>query len=147
MAHQLDIKVDTPACTGCHLCEIVCSLYHENLINPDKARIRIADKWDESLFVPHICQLCDSPDCVEACGMSALSQDSDGIIRVDMELCSGCEACVSACPHEAIRWSNEFGRLYVCDRCDGDPMCVKFCSVKALELIGSIQIDKNISGR
>lgn len=137
MGRQLDIDINTPNCTGCHICEMVCSLYHENVINLDKARIRIKDKWDESLFVPHICQLCESPDCVEACPMSALSQDNGGIIQVDMELCTGCEACVIACPHEAIRWSDEFKRLFVCDRCDGDPNCVKTCSVSALALNGN----------
>lgn len=83
MARQLDIKVNTPVCTGCHLCEMVCSLRHEDLINMDKARIRVTDRWDESLFVPHICQLCEPPDCVEACPTSALAQDSRGIVRVE----------------------------------------------------------------
>lgn len=137
MARQLDIKVNASKCTGCHICEIVCSLHHENLINLDKARIRVVEKWGESLFVPHICQLCESPGCVEACPTSALTQDSRGIVRVDMELCNGCRSCVTACPHEAIRWSNEFERIYVCDRCDGDPICVKFCSVKALGFDGA----------
>ncbi len=132
MTRPLDIKVDTPACTGCRLCEMACSLYHEDAVNLNKARIRISDKWDESLFEPHVCQLCDAPDCVTACPTSALTQDSRGIIQVDGDLCNGCEACVTACSYGAIRWDNEFERLFVCDRCDGDPTCVKLCSVKAL---------------
>ena len=87
--------------------------------------------------MPHICQLCESPDCVEACPTSALTQDSRGVISLDMELCNGCEACVTACPHEAVRWSNEFQLLFVCDRCDGDPLCVKFCTAEALEFEGA----------
>ena len=134
MGRPLDIDVNIPNCTGCHICEMVCSLYHEDVINLDKARIRIKDKWDESLFEPHICQLCETPDCVEVCPSLALSQDDRGIIHVDMELCTGCESCVISCPHEAIRWSNEFNRLFVCDRCDGDPTCVKTCSSSALNL-------------
>ncbi len=137
MERPLEIKVNIPSCTGCRLCEMVCSLYHEDVTNIEKARIRITDKYEESLFVPHICQLCEPPYCVEACPTSALAQDSRGIVRVDMALCNGCEACITACPHEAIRWSGEFERLYVCDRCDGDPTCVKFCSVKALGFDGA----------
>ena len=137
MVRQLDIKINVPNCTGCRVCEMVCGLHHEQVINLEKGRIRVTDKWDESLFVPHTCQLCEPPYCVEACPVSALTQDSRGVISVDMELCNGCEACVVACPHEAIRWNDEFQRLFVCDRCDGDPWCVKLCTVKALELEGA----------
>ena len=137
MVRQLAINVNIPKCTGCRICEMVCGIYHEKVINLEKARIRVMDKWDDSLFVPHICQLCEPPDCVEACPTSALTQDNRGVILVDMELCNGCEACVTACPHEAIRWSDEFQRLFVCDRCDGDPFCVKLCTAKALEFEGA----------
>ena len=128
------LTVNAENCTGCRMCEIACSLHHEGVLNINKARLQVTDKWYESLFMPHICQLCESPDCVAACPTSALTQDSRGIIHVDMELCTGCEACVTACPNEAIRWNDEFQRIFVCDRCDGDPTCVKFCSVKALML-------------
>ncbi len=138
MTRQLDIRINTPNCTGCHVCEIVCSLYHEDAISVDKARIRISDKRDESLFEPHICQLCESPDCVTTCPTSALAQDSQGIIQLDGDLCNGCEACVTGCPYEAIRWDKGSELLFICDRCDGDPMCVKSCNVKALELPGGI---------
>lgn len=137
MTRPLDINIITANCTGCHICEMVCSLYHDKVINLDKGRIRVKDKWDESLFVPHICQLCEVPDCIAACPTSALTQDESGIIHLDMALCTGCEACVIACPHEAIRWSDEFKRLFICDRCDGDPNCVKTCSSNALELKGA----------
>jgi Fe-S-cluster-containing hydrogenase component 2 len=134
MIRELEIKVNTPVCTGCHICEMVCSLYHEGAVNLDKARLRILDKWDDSLFEPHICQLCDQPDCVPACPVSALTQDDRGIIHVDDETCNGCESCVTACTYGAIRWDGQFERLFVCDRCDGDPTCVKLCTVTALEM-------------
>jgi carbon-monoxide dehydrogenase iron sulfur subunit len=132
MERELEITVNTQVCTGCRICEMVCSLYHEKVINKDKARIRVSDNWDESLYEPHICQLCESPECVAACPMSALTQDDQGIIHVDTELCSGCATCVEACPNKAILWSDEFERLFICDRCGGDPTCVKFCTVNAL---------------
>jgi len=136
MAQKLAIEVNTPACTGCRLCEMVCTLNHEDLVNLEKACIRITDNYDQSLFEPHICQLCDSPDCVEACPLEALKQDTEtGVITVNDELCNGCEACVQACPYQAIRWSNELERLFVCDRCGGQPICVQFCTSGVLQLV------------
>ena len=31
------ISVNRKKCTGCHLCELVCSLFHLGVINPEKA--------------------------------------------------------------------------------------------------------------
>jgi carbon-monoxide dehydrogenase iron sulfur subunit len=134
MVQRVNIEVNAPLCTSCRLCEIVCSLRHENVVNMEKSRIRVTDRYEQSLFEPHICRLCSSPPCVDACPAHALSQDEGGRIRVDGELCTGCESCVAACPHEAIWWREEIGRLLVCDRCGGDPACVQFCTIGALRL-------------
>ncbi len=134
MARELTITVDTPTCTGCRVCEMVCSLFHEKVTNIEKARLRITDRWDDSLFEPHICQLCDDAPCVAACPTSALSQDERGVVKVDQDACNGCAACMSACQYDAIYYQDEFQRLFVCDRCDGDPTCVKFCFTKSLIL-------------
>lgn len=134
MDQKLAINVNIPACSGCHLCEIMCSLYHEGVVNPEKAHIRITENYHHSLYEPHICQLCESPDCVDACPVEALTQDKNGVIVVDDELCTGCLACVEACPYGAIRWSDELKRLFVCDRCGGQPVCIQFCTSGALQL-------------
>lgn len=139
MTQKLEIQVNVPACSGCRRCELVCTLFHEGVVNPEKARIRVSDHYEQSLFEPHICRLCDSPDCVNACPMGALTQDSEsGIITVDQELCNGCEACIEACPYDAIHWNDELERLLICDRCGGQPTCVQFCTSDALQLF---QID------
>ena len=102
MAQQLAIQVNTPQCTGCRLCEIVCSLYHEGAVNRTKARVRVSDDYEQSLFLPHICQLCWPAPCLEACPTQALAQDlRTGIISVNEALCKGCGTCVSACPSGA----------------------------------------------
>ena len=134
MIPRVDIEVNTPLCTSCRLCEISCSLFHEDVINMEKSRIRVVDNYEQSSFEPHICQLCSDPDCVQSCPTQALTQDEGGIIHVDGELCTGCESCVVACPHEAIWWREELGRLLVCDRCGGNPLCVQFCTIGALKL-------------
>ena len=107
------------------------------MINMEKARIRVSDNYEKSLFEPHICRRCVSPPCVEACPAQALSQDEAGLILVDDQLCTGCESCVAACPHQAIWWRDEFGKILVCDACGGNPVCVQFCTIGALRRVES----------
>ena len=140
MTQTLNIIVDISRCTGCRMCELVCAVYHEGAVNLDGARIRIRDDYEHSLFEPHICQLCDPPPCVDSCPMVALKQDSQTkVINVNDQLCDGCEACVQACPYDAIWWSQRINRLFVCDRCEGEPICVQFCTSKALQ-VGFAQV-------
>ncbi|MFO8191839.1 MAG: 4Fe-4S binding protein [Bacillota bacterium] len=50
------------------------------------------------------------------------------------ETCTGCGACVSACPDHMIRLDNEC-KADKCDLCRGDPLCVKYCPSGALKLV------------
>lgn len=36
------------------------------------------------------------------------------------------------CPYGAIDFDAASGLLIKCDLCDGDPLCVKYCAVKAI---------------
>jgi len=122
---------------------MVCSIHHEGVVNLEKARIRVTDNYEQSLFEPHVCQLCDPPECVGVCPVEALTQDiKTGIIIINDGLCTGCEVCVEACPYGAIRWDNEVTRLFVCDLCGGQPTCVEFCTSDALRLDEYLQEGK-----
>jgi len=72
---QKILFVEQEKCTGCRLCEIACSIHHEKVSNPARARIHIA-KWENSgLYVPKIlkCDLCNGdPICVKYCVPGAL---------------------------------------------------------------------------
>lgn len=128
------IRTNKEACTGCRICEIVCSLSHERVINPEEARIYIRRRYEESLYIPYVCQNCTDPDCVAVCPTSALAQDPEtGVILADQDLCTGCELCVQACPYDAIRYNEEAARILVCDHCGGKPLCVEFCATQALQ--------------
>ena len=60
---RLYIKVDVSSCTGCRLCEMVCALYHEGVINLGKAPFmikrgdRIAQMIINKVYQAHL-ELC-----------------------------------------------------------------------------------------
>lgn len=117
-------------CTGCRFCELICSLYHEGIVNSLKARLRVV-KRDLRTDVPVVCThcvACGDDCCIDACPEEAISRE-DGVVVIDHEMCTACGACVKSCPYGVI-WMGDYANK--CDLCDGDPMCVKFCPTGAI---------------
>jgi carbon-monoxide dehydrogenase iron sulfur subunit len=114
-------------CTGCRTCEIMCSLSRTGTINRYNARLKVSAS-DEGIYSPIVCRQCEQPECLEACPIpEAMSIDNEtGAVVVDEEECTGCRACVNACPFDAIQVSPD-GKILKCDLCEGDPVCVKYC--------------------
>ena len=124
------VKAIAENCSGCMVCEIVCSMKHWNIINPKKSGIRI-EKKSVTEDIPHVCshgKECNL-ECVDACKFDAMKVN-DGIVYVNYENCVGCGACERACPLNAV-WIFD-KKAYKCDLCGGEPQCVKFCSQNAL---------------
>ena len=46
------LVVDVDKCTGCKVCEMVCSLHHEKEVNPIKSRIHVISWEDEGVDIP-----------------------------------------------------------------------------------------------
>jgi Fe-S-cluster-containing hydrogenase component 2 len=52
--------VDHEKCTGCRLCELVCSVFHTGASNPSRSRIRVI-KWENvGFYLPMTCQNCET---------------------------------------------------------------------------------------
>ncbi len=121
-------SVDSRLCVGCKQCELVCSLTKTGTFNPHKARIRVTRNQVKGNYVPGICYHCKQPKCQQACPEDALKRDIEtGAVVLNESLCSGCRACVVACPFGAVQVDPD-GNILKCDLCGGDPTCVKYCS-------------------
>ena len=140
------LYVNHEKCTGCRLCELVCSVWHDGISNPARSRIRVL-KWEaEGLYIPMTCQQCQDAPCLNVCPVKAISQDEElGRVSVDYNTCIGCRSCVSVCPFGAMNYNTTDRRVLKCDVCDGDPQCVRFCEVKAVDFIeaGEVAIMKS----
>ncbi len=130
---QKVLVVDAAKCTGCRICEQVCSVKHEGTVNPYRARIRVL-KWElEGQVLPMVCRQCDDPPCLKICPMGAISKhEPTGLVSVDYDKCIGCRMCISACPFGAMDYDLVGKKVMKCDFCGGEPQCARFCDAKAI---------------
>ena len=135
------LVVDPERCTGCRLCEITCSVKHTGFSNPARARIHVI-KWDNvGFYLPMSCQQCQDAPCMAVCPKEAIYRDQElDRVMVNYDLCIGCKMCVSACPFGAMGFDADRGRVFKCDLCDGDPQCVRFCDMKAVDYVETAKL-------
>ena len=134
MVRHKFVSYDPEKCVGCRVCEYVCSLEKEKVFNPTLSRIRtlrIYPNTNASLA----CRLCEDAPCVIACPRKALEQSKEnGVILVDDDKCDGCGWCIEACDFGTITLIPDRKTVAICDLCEGEPKCVKWCPEEALEL-------------
>lgn len=149
------ISVNFDKCTGCRTCETVCSAFNhpevidgeevKGLGNPFLSNIRV-HHYNPDVDVPSTCAICPDPPCIAACpvpfdmhtGRKALYRDEALLtIQNDKERCLGCQQCAKACETlrgGVIRPNDETHKPErMCELCDGDPQCVKYCPYGALD--------------
>ncbi len=129
------LKFIAKNCVGCEDCTLVCSLVHEGVTGLALGRIKITRNYpslEDPLIKGYFCRQCKKAKCVEACPVQALTQGED-LVNFDQELCTGCGACVEACPFHSIWMNQKTGLPFKCDTCQGDPSCVKICPHEALK--------------
>jgi len=119
------IKVEKERCSGCHLCEMVCSLFHLGTLNIEKSAIRIErDDLNSSLNTPLVCRQCRKMKCLA-------KEETDEAAEKNRFLWD--ESRVKACPFKALFAFGE--AAYHCDLCGGDPQCTKVCTPGAITLV------------
>ncbi len=132
MAIQPKIIVHPERCTGCRICELFCSSFHERAFNPKKARIHVV-RLKPAIDMPITCQQCKKAPCGEICPVEAIILNDDGVVLIEEDKCIGCGMCIESCPFGAMFVHPEKNTPIKCDLCNGNPQCVKHCPTGALE--------------
>jgi anaerobic carbon-monoxide dehydrogenase iron sulfur subunit len=127
------LDANSKTCSGCRICELICSLTHGKEINPGKSRISIRSNPFKGSHVPQICRHCSDVPCMQACEVSAIQiLEKDGTVFIKDEVCTGCRSCEKECPFGAIKFDSARRKAFKCDLCNGDPQCVRWCPTHSL---------------
>jgi Fe-S-cluster-containing dehydrogenase component len=129
--------IDTARCVGCMDCVAACKT--ENGVPQGFNRDWIVYDTGGTLPGLHMeirserCNHCDNPPCVYCCPCGASHiHERGGVVLVYPYKCSGCKACIAACPYDA-RFIHPEGYADKCTFCihrveQGlDPACVAVC--------------------
>lgn len=135
--------VDSSRCIGCFSCEVACKMEHD--LPPGPRPIRVIQvgplQSGEELsmtFQPVTCNHCASPRCAAACPTTAMSKNTDNVVRSDLDLCIGCLTCAIACPFGIPQLNPGMGKIAKCDGCMDrvtrglEPACVAACPTQAI---------------
>jgi len=136
IAHHPDV------CTGCGLCELMCSLYHEGEQGPSLSRGELMGDRLVSEFTFHVCRQCGKPKCYDACpnkDKALCIDETKGTKYIDADECDGCGDCIEACPFDPprIKMHPSKNIAFKCDLCRDrteGPICLEYCSFEALSL-------------
>jgi len=133
------IVVDQSTCSGCRICELVCSEQHFGIFNPRRSAIRVIRNygWSENWNTTFTCYQCMNSWCMQSCRFEAIYRDSrTGSVVVDYNRCKGCKKCEDSCPFDMIKIVEIDGekKAFKCDLCNGEPVCVANCPTESIKI-------------
>ena len=148
--------IDVTRCAGCYACQMACKDEHcgNNWSPYAKPQPDTGQFWGKLneyvrgavpqvkmayVFVP--CQHCADAPCLRACPVKdAVYMRDDGLVIIDPRKCTGCKACLEACPYHAIYFNPELkiaqkctGCAHLLDRGWKEPRCADVCAHGALK--------------
>ncbi len=155
------VMISSKKCTGCHMCELACSAYHEGVYRPSVARLFSECNPTTGATKGHTCLQLGCAKCQKACPVDAIvtkeitltiagdfaAKEKTGetvkgyVLIVDEELCTNCGECYDVCPTGVIHEHPDREVAFKCDLCDGDPQCIAFCQNPHV-LAVDLKIDK-----
>jgi Fe-S-cluster-containing dehydrogenase component len=104
-------------------------------------------------FVPTLCQHCDQPACLSACPVEAIIREEDGTIQIVEASCTGCGACIEACPFGVMEADGTGEAPVKCTLCrerregGAPPSCAQHCIGRAITLIDEDRLEECRRGR
>ena len=116
------IKIDADKCTGCRLCEVVCSAFHAepqySSNNPARSRIQIIRHPLKDIWLPVFAGEYTPAECM----------GRDKYI-IDGKEYNECTFCRASCPSRDLFKEPDSGLPIRCDMCEGEdqPQCVEWC--------------------
>jgi len=136
----------TGICSGCRLCELWCSVTKNGAFNPRRSRVRVVE-LGTGIDIPVTCQQCEDPACEASCKFEAVVYNEKlKIVEVDEDKCTGCQACVGACPYGIITIDPATQKAIKGDLCGGEePVCVAMCPsnvLAALDDLGAAEYNR-----
>jgi Fe-S-cluster-containing dehydrogenase component len=148
------LSIDLDRCTRCGHCARACADTHgESRLLRQGEKVLATLRSDSeprktALLFPTACQHCHEPACLVACPTGAIVREPSGAVLIREELCTGCGACATACPWDAVRMSVRGAGAAPariagvvsaavatkCDSCHGRdaPACVEACPTSAI---------------
>lgn len=133
--------MDSRLCVGCTACVLACKA--ENNVPDGFCRDWIVQETRgafpdlQAEIRSERCMHCTDAPCVSVCPTGASHAGVGGTVLVAQEKCTGCKACIGACPYDA-RYVHPKGYVDKCTFCyhrtqKGDqPACVSICPTGAL---------------
>jgi Fe-S-cluster-containing dehydrogenase component len=121
MSVRYGMAIDTRTCVGCAACVVACKT--ENAVTRGYTRDWIFTESTGSY--PNLsmtiqsrrCNHCENAPCVDVCPTGASHVGPGGTILVNAARCSGCKACIAACPYGARFIDPETGSIDKCTFC------------------------------
>jgi len=123
------LVADPTKCSGCGVCENICSKAFYKVEDREKSAIRITEN-DDGKFTIAVCDQCG--DCMWMCAEMSLSRAPNGVVRIDKKTCVGCLICVGECLRNYFFYNEELPTPFKCSACG---LCAKACPGGALTIV------------
>jgi len=138
---RLAMVIDTRKCVGCMDCIVACQTENNTPEGLHRDWVRTITEGTFPNLRHEIrserCHHCAKAPCVGVCPTGASYINKDGAVLVNPAKCTGCKACIAACPYNS-RYVHPKGYVDKCTFCThrvikGEkPACVSVCPTECL---------------